>query len=326
MPNNVIAAPMAGVSDKPFRQVCLRNGAGMAVSEMVTSRIDLHQSTKTRFRRTHQGEAEPRVVQIVGTDPDMLASAARFNVESGAQIIDINMGCPAKKVCQKAAGSALLANEDLVGQILTRVVNAVNVPVTVKIRTGSDPASRNGVTIAKIAEDAGVDAITVHGRTRQCKFVGQVEYDTIAAIKQAVHIPVVANGDIASPQCAAHVLDYTKTDGVMVGRAAQGQPWIFAQITHYLKTGQQLNAPSLEQRTHILRQHIREIHRFYGERLGLRFARKHIKWYLARWDWALKHEAIAQIVTAQSCSQQLDLLSAVIDPSNSSIDTQHLAA
>ena len=311
--NNVIAAPMAGVSDKPFRQVCLKNGAGMAVSEMVTSRVDLHQSTKTRFRLDHQGEAEPRVVQIVGTDPQMLATAARYNVASGAQIIDINMGCPAKKVCQKAAGSALLSDEPLVEAILRTVVDAVDVPVTVKIRTGANPQERNGVTIAKIAEQAGIQAITVHGRTRQCKFVGNVEYDTIASIKNNISIPVIANGDIDSPEQASLVLKHTLADAVMVGRAAQGQPWLFAQIAEYLNSGTILQTPALADRRSTLLSHIKAIHNFYGPALGIRFARKHIKWYLARWDWTIEASLMSSMLNTWSCEEQLNLLMGAIE-------------
>ena len=326
LPNNVIAAPMAGVSDKPFRRVCLSNGAGMAVSEMVTSRLDLHHSTKTRHRMDHRGDDEPRVVQIVGTDPATMAAAAQFNVASGAQIIDINMGCPAKKVCQKAAGSALLANEPLVNEILTAVVGAVDVPVTVKIRTGTCPDTRNGETIAKIAEAAGIAAITVHGRTRQCKFVGAVEYDTIAAIKAAVSIPVIANGDINTPEAAQQVLEQTAVDGLMIGRAAQGQPWLFNQITTFLTTGRLIEKPSLLERRQIMLGHIAEIHDFYGPELGIRFARKHIKWYFSHWDWPIERELLSRIVNTWSCSEQIELVSLAAEFSSQSQLTKLLAA
>jgi len=246
--NNVIAAPMAGVTDKPYRQVCRDHGAGLVVSEMVTSRSDLRHSTKSKFRLNHDGEPEPVVVQLVGTDPQMLADAARYNVGNGAQIIDINMGCPAKKVCKKAAGSALLADQKLVEDILKTVVNSVDVPVTVKIRTGTTPTSRNAVEIAKIAEDSGVMAICIHGRTRECKFIGAVEYDSIARVKQAISIPVTANGDIDSPQKALSVLNYTGADAIMVGRAAQGRPWLFKQIADYLSTGTLHPEPSIDNR------------------------------------------------------------------------------
>ena len=234
----VIAAPMAGVTDRPFRKLCRRFGAAMAVSEMVSTNLDLVATRKTRLRLDHQGEIAPRVVQIVGSEPGQLAQAARYNVDRGAQIIDINMGCPAKKVCNKAAGSALLKDEDLVARILGAVVEAVDIPVTLKIRTGWNPDHRNGVRIAKIAEQSGIAALAVHGRTRACKFVGAVEYDTIRQIKSSVSIPVVANGDIDSPEKAKEVLELTGADAVMVGRAAQGRPWIFQQIEHFLCSGE----------------------------------------------------------------------------------------
>jgi len=282
--NPVIAAPMAGVTDKPYRQVCRENGAGLVVSEMITSVEELRTSRKTRYRSNLSGEPGPLVVQLVGTDPQQLAAAAQYNVGLGAQIIDINMGCPAKKVCKKAAGSALLANELLVDEILNSVVSAVDAPVTVKIRTGTTPESRNGVAIAKIAEAAGAQAITVHGRTRQCKFVGAVEYDTIAAVKDAVTIPVIANGDIDTPQKAKKILDYTNADAVMIGRAAQGQPWLFKQIADYLNGGTVSEIPSSEQRATIITDHLNAVHKFYGKLLGVRLARKHIKWYLQNWE------------------------------------------
>lgn len=304
----VIAAPMAGVSDKPYRRVCRRHGAGLVVSEMVTSRVDLRQSTKTRYRSDLSGEPKPLVVQIVGTDPDMLAAAARYNVENGAQIIDINMGCPAKKVCKKAAGSALLENEKLVEKILKSTVAAVDVPVTVKIRTGADPLRRNGVRIATIAQDAGAQAITVHGRTRQCKFVGAVEYDTIAEIKQSVAIPVVANGDIDSPEKAMRVLNYTNADAVMIGRAAQGQPWLFGQIAAYLRDGRHIAKPGSSERIKTILLHLQDVHRFYGDHLGVKLARKHIKWYLHHWDFAISEQRRAEINASDDPSQQLHLL------------------
>lgn len=306
--NRVIAAPMAGVTDKPYRKLCRQFGAGMTVSEMVTSRIDLHKSTKSRFRMDLEGEPEPVVVQIVGTDPKMLAVAAQFNVANGAQIIDINMGCPAKKVCKKAAGSALLADEPLVAEILSTVVNAVDVPVTVKIRTGTSPDERNAVTIGKIAEDAGIQSLTIHGRTRQCKFVGAVEYDTIARVKQSISIPVVANGDICSPKQAAAVLQQTGADAVMIGRAAQGQPWLFRQICDFLETGNSSAIPDQQTRADTILQHLTAIHDFYGERLGVKFARKHIKWYLQNWESEIDPALRTLITTSEESQQQLALL------------------
>lgn len=306
--NPVIAAPMAGVTDKPYRQVCRDNGAGLVVSEMITSQADLRHTSKTKFRSDLIGEPEPVVVQIVGTDPHQLAEAARHNVANGAQIIDINMGCPAKKVCKKAAGSALLADEPLVKEILSTVVASIDVPVTVKIRTGTTPSSKNAVTIGQIAQDAGVQALTIHGRTRECKFVGDVEYDTIAAVKAALDIPVTANGDICTPEHAGRVLAHTKADAVMIGRAAQGQPWLFRQIADYLKYNSYSPAPSIEQRYLIITNHVRAIHEFYGEVLGVRLARKHIKWYLAHWDAPICDEQRQAISTTESTDNQTTLL------------------
>jgi len=272
---------MAGVTDRPFRQLCRRLGAGLVVSEMVTSDVRLWNSRKSSLRLLHAGDPEPRSVQIAGGDPEMMADAARKNVELGAQIIDINMGCPAKKVCNKAAGSALLRDEPLVREILDAVVGAVDVPVTLKIRTGWDRANKNGVTVAKIAEDAGISALSVHGRTRADLYTGEAEYETIAAIKQAVSIPVFANGDIDSPQKAKAVLDATGADALLIGRAAQGRPWIFREIEHYLRTGETLPAPSLLEVERILLEHLAALHAFYGELMGVRIARKHVGWYLA---------------------------------------------
>ncbi len=278
--NPVILAPMAGVTDQPFRNLCRRLGAGLVVSEMVTSDPRLWQSKKSIFRLNHDGEPEPRSIQIAGSDPDMMAEAARFNVSNGAQIIDINMGCPAKKVCKKAAGSALLKDEKLVKQILDAVVTAVDVPVTLKIRTGWDPSNRNGTTIAKIAEDSGIAALAVHGRTRACAYKGAVEYDTIAAIKEIISIPVIANGDITTPQKAQEVLDHTAADGIMIGRGAQGNPWIFREIAHFLETGETLPATSFKEVKQVMMEHISDLHRFYGEYAGVRIARKHFGWYV----------------------------------------------
>ena len=281
LPNRLILAPMAGVTDRPFRQLCRRLGAGLVVSEMVTSDVRLWNSRKSSLRLMHAGDPEPRSVQIAGGDPQMMADAARKNVELGAQIIDINMGCPAKKVCNKAAGSALLRDEPLVREILDAVVGAVDVPVTLKIRTGWDRQNKNGITVAKIAEDAGIAALSVHGRTRADLYTGDAEYETIAAIKQAISIPVFANGDIDSPEKAKAVLDATGADALLIGRAAQGRPWIFREIEHYLRTGETLPAPSLLEVERILLEHLAALHAFYGELMGVRIARKHVGWYLA---------------------------------------------
>lgn len=279
LPNSVILAPMAGVTDRPFRQLCRQWGAGLAVSEMISANALLWGSDKTQRRLNHEGEPAPRCVQIVGASPQLLADAARYNVDHGAQIIDINMGCPAKKVCNAAAGSALLRDEKLVSHILTATVKAVAVPVTLKIRTGWDKAHRNGVTIARLAEHAGIQAIAVHGRTRACGFQGEAEYETIAAIKAAVTIPVIANGDIRSPEKAKYVLDMTQADAVMIGRAAQGRPWLFRQVDHYLRTGELLPAPAAAEIRAVLWHHLENLYAFYGEYIGVRVARKHLSWY-----------------------------------------------
>ena len=272
-------APMAGVTDRPFRLLCRALGAGHVVSEMVSSETRLWNSTKSRFRLDHSGEPGPVTVQIVGYDPDMLADAARQNVERGAQIIDINMGCPAKKVCNRLAGSALMQDEPLVADILHAVVAAVDVPVTLKIRTGWNRDNRNGATIARIAEDAGIRMLAVHGRTRADKYEGEAEYDTIAAIKRAVSIPVLANGDIDSPEKARRVFEQTGCDGIMVGRGAHGRPWLFREIGHYLRTGEHLPPPDLATQEGIILEHLDSLHAFYGTGLGVRFARKHLGWY-----------------------------------------------
>ena len=277
--NGLVLAPMAGVTDQPFRQLCKRLGAGLVVSEMVTSDMSLWNTRKSRLRMIHEGDPEPRSVQIAGGDAQMLAEAARANVELGAQIIDINMGCPAKKVCNKAAGSALLKDEALVTEILQAVVAAVDVPVTLKIRTGWDRENKNGLTVAKIAEQAGITALAVHGRTRADLYTGEAEYDTIAAIKQAVRIPVLANGDVDSPRKAREVLRRTGADALMIGRAAQGRPWIFRELAHFLATGEELPAPTPGEVRRILLGHLRHLHEFYGEEAGVRIARKHLGWY-----------------------------------------------
>lgn len=279
LPNNLFLAPMAGVTDRPFRQLCRRLGAGMAVSEMITANKMLWASKKSLLRANHIGEPEPRSVQIAGTDPAMMAEAAQHNVDQGAHIIDINMGCPAKKVCNVMAGSALLQNEKLVAEILEAVVNAVDVPVTLKIRTGWDLDHRNGVAIARIAEQSGIQALAVHGRTRACAYKGQVEYDTIAEIKTAITIPVIANGDITDAEKAQYVLNYTQADGLMIGRAAQGNPWIFKQIDHFLKHGKHLANPPVSEVKLTLLEHLHALYDFYGEFTGVRMARKHIAWY-----------------------------------------------
>ena len=278
--NPVALAPMAGVTDLPFRQLCRRLGAGLVVSEMITSDTRLWHSRKTRQRLRHGEECEPRSVQIAGAEPTMMAEAARRNVELGAQIIDINMGCPAKKVCRKASGSALLRDETLVRKILEAVVDSVHVPVTLKMRTGWSPEHRNGVAIARLAEDVGVAALAVHGRTRACRFEGSAEYDTIAEICSRVNIPVLANGDIRSPRDAQAVLDATGAAGVMIGRAAQGRPWLCGQIAHFLQTGKKLAEPSAVEQAQILLGHLDALHDFYGDYVGLRIARKHVGWYL----------------------------------------------
>lgn len=277
--NNLILAPMAGVTDKPFRNLCRKLGAGLAISEMVTSDMRLWSSRKSRTRLDHYGEQAPRAVQIAGADPVMLAEAARVNVDNGAELIDINMGCPAKKVCNVLAGSALLRDENLVARILEAVVNTVPVPVTLKIRTGWDKEHRNARSIAAIAEQSGIKMLTVHGRTRACGFSGEAEHQTVAEIKSRVKIPVVANGDIDSPQKAAMVLQETAADGIMIGRAAQGNPWIFREIYHYLKTGKIPASPDSREVTSILLEHIAGLYRLYGEYTGIRIARKHVGWY-----------------------------------------------
>ncbi|PIE23646.1 MAG: tRNA dihydrouridine synthase DusB [Neptuniibacter caesariensis] len=278
--SQVILAPMAGVTDRPFRQLCRRMGAGLVVSEMVTSDTRLWKSRKSSYRLDHTGEAEPRSVQIAGGDPNMMAEAAIMNVERGAQIIDINMGCPAKKVCNKAAGSALLKDEPLVAAILNSVVQSVDVPVTLKIRTGWDQNNRNGTQIARIAEDAGIKALAVHGRTRSCGYRGDAEYDSIADIANTISIPVFANGDITTPEKAKWVLQHTGCSAVMIGRAAQGRPWLFREINHYLRQGTLLPPPGLGEIRQILLAHLQELHTFYGEYMGVRIARKHVGWYL----------------------------------------------
>jgi tRNA-dihydrouridine synthase B len=301
----LILAPMAGVTDKPFRLLCKRLGAGYAVSEMTTSDPRLWRTRKSVNRLDHDGEPAPIGVQIAGADPVALAAAARHAVEHGAEIVDINMGCPAKKVCSAWAGSALLKDETLVGRIVGAVVGAVDVPVTLKIRTGWDRANRNGVRVARIAEDAGVRALAVHGRTRDMLYTGEAEYETIAAIKQAVRIPVIANGDVSSPQKARDVLAATGADALMIGRAAQGRPWIFREIAHFLATGKLLPPPAIAVVRDTLLEHVGALHTFYGEVAGVRIARKHLAWYAK--DRAENAAFRAVVNRAETAEEQLRL-------------------
>lgn len=277
--NKLVLAPMAGVTDRPFRQLCKKLGAGMAVSEMVSSNSLLWGSKKTQRRANHDGEVDPRSVQIAGADPQMMAEAARYNVDNGAQIIDINMGCPAKKVCNVMAGSALLRDELLVSRILEAVVSAVEIPVTLKIRTGWDKDHRNALQVARIAEESGIQALAIHGRTRACAYKGEAEYDTIRAVKDAAGIPIIANGDISTPEKARYVLEYTGADAIMIGRAAQGRPWIFREIEHFLNSGTYLPEPGVQEICDIMLGHLENLYEFYGEYTGVRMARKHISWY-----------------------------------------------
>ncbi len=277
--NRLILAPMAGVTDRPFRQLCKQFGAGMTVSEMISCKPELRNSRKTQLRIQHDGETEPRSIQIAGTDPVLMADAAKFNVDHGAQIIDINMGCPAKKVCSVLAGSALMKNEKLVAEILESVVEAVDVPVTLKTRTGWDEKNRNVLNIAKIAESVGIQAIAIHGRTRTDKYNGDAEYDNIADVKSQISIPVIANGDINTPEKAAFVLKHTGVDALMIGRAAQGNPWIFQEINYFLEHGKKMAAPGISLVRDVMLKHLTTLYTFYGEYMGIRIARKHIGWY-----------------------------------------------
>jgi tRNA-dihydrouridine synthase B len=301
--NNLIVAPMAGVTDRPFRQLCKTMGAGMAVSEMVASNSLLWGSEKTKRRANHEGEVDPIAVQIAGADPRMLAEAAKYNVDQGAQIIDINMGCPAKKVCNVMAGSALLKDEPLVTRILEAVVGAVDVPVTLKIRTGWDRSNKNALTVARIAEQSGIRALAIHGRTRADAFSGDAEYDTIRDVKAAVSIPVIANGDIDTPERVKRVLDHTHADGVMIGRAAQGRPWMFREIMHFLATGLHLPPPEVDEIHRVLVAHLHDLYGFYGGETGVRVARKHISWYTKglAGSASFRH-AMNQL---QTCAEQL---------------------
>lgn len=304
--NNVMLAPMAGVTDVPFRNLCVRMGAGLAVSEMVSSNPRVWDTDKSRERMLHHQDHGIRAVQIAGSDPELMAYAAQQNVEHGAQIIDINMGCPAKKVNKKLAGSALLQDTVLVAEILNAVVSAVHVPVTLKIRTGWAQAHRNGIEIAKIAEQAGIQSLAVHGRTREDMFKGSAEYDTIAEIKQAVSMPVVANGDIRTPQQAKYVLDYTGADAIMIGRGAQGKPWLFREIIHYLAHGQLLPGPTIDEVASVMHKHLLELHTFYGDFKGVRIARKHIGWYLQAIDDSLGFRSYFNAL--ESAAEQQDSL------------------
>lgn len=301
-----ILAPMAGVTDLPFRQLCREMGAGLVVSEMVAADPSTWDTRKSRLRIQFGDEPAPRSVQIAGYDPQMMAAAAQFNIAQGAEIIDINMGCPAKKVCKRAAGSALLQDPQLVANILQAVVEAVDVPVTLKIRTGWDRQNRNAVSIAKIAEEAGVAALAVHGRTRACRFVGEVEYDTIAAVVKAVSIPVIANGDITSPEKAVQVLEHTGAAAVMIGRGAQGNPWIFSQINQYLEKGERLAPPNFEELGQMMTRHLLALHKFYGEVGGVRISRKHIGWYSS--ELAGGREFTQQFNKLESTAQQQQFL------------------
>jgi tRNA-dihydrouridine synthase B len=305
--NNLILAPMAGISDRPFRELCKQFGAGLTVSEMVASNPALRKHKRTLLKADHNGETGLRSVQILGTDPAQMADAARFNAQRGAHIIDINMGCPAKKVCSVAAGSALLRDEVLVKKILDAVVNSVDIPVTLKMRTGWDIYNRNAVEIARIAEDSGVAALTLHGRTRACKFNGKAEYETIKKVKQSVKIPVIANGDIDSVEKAKYVLDTTAADAIMIGRAAQGNPWLFNQISHFLKTGKTLEKPTDSAIHSTLQSHLEQLYSFYGNVTGVRIARKHIGWYFKHFG-SISQDAKNIINQASVPSQQIMLV------------------
>jgi len=306
LPNPIALAPMAGVTDRPFRQLCRKLGAGYVVTEMVTSNPQLRNTRKSTWRSNFDGEPSPLAVQIVGGDPDRLAKAASYNVGLGAQIIDINMGCPAKKVCGKLGGSALLSDIVLVEAIHKAVVAAVDVPVTLKIRTGPDSGNRNGVEIAKIAESCGVSALAVHGRTRADRFFGEAEYETIRSICNNISIPVFANGDITTAAQARQILDYTGADGLMLGRGAQGNPWIFREFSHYLRTGQILAPPQTEEVHAVMRDHLQRLHGFYGETHGVLVARKHIGWYLKNRPES-KH-VLYDLMRVQTAEEQLHLL------------------
>ena len=321
LPNGLFVAPMAGVTDRPFRQLCRQLGAGYAVSEMVTSRPDLWHTPKTARRANHDGEPGPIAVQIAGTEPAMMADAARYNIDRGAQIIDINMGCPAKKVCNKWAGSALMQDEPLALSIVAAVVAACaphGVPVTLKMRTGWCQAHRNAVALALAAEQAGVQMVTVHGRTREQAYNGFAEYDTVAAVKAALRVPVVANGDINSPEKARAVLADTGADAVMIGRAAQGRPWIFREISHYLATGEHLAPPLVAEVRQLLLSHLQDHYQLYGEFLGVRTARKHIGWYVSALPGG--EDFRQQMNLIEDCATQLKAVAGYFDRINQSMD------
>ena len=309
--NNLMLAPMAGVTDRPFRQLCKRMGAGLVVSEMLSSNPKVWNTAKSQARMNHEGEEGIRSVQIAGADPELMAQAAQFNVENGAQIIDIHMGCPAKKVNKKLAGSALLQYPSTVESIIKAVVNAVDVPVTLKIRTGWNTDNRNGVEIARIAEQNGIQSLAVHGRTRACMYKGEAEFDTIRRIKEAISIPVIANGDITSPEKAQQVLNCTGADGVMIGRGAQGNPWIFKEILHYLETGENLKPPPLSEQYEILHEHVANVQSFYGEVAGVRIARKHVGWYLSEHDTDRQFRKSFNAI--EDASAQLEALNAYFE-------------
>jgi len=306
LPNPIALAPMAGVTDRPFRQLCRKLGAAYAVTEMVTSNPQLRNTRKTTWRSNFDGEPAPLAVQIVGSEPGRLADAARYNVELGAQIIDINMGCPAKKVCGKLGGSALLSDIVLVEQILKAVVAAVDVPVTLKIRTGPDISNRNGPEVAKIAESCGISALAVHGRTRAERFLGKAEYETIRTICDNISIPVFANGDVTTALQARQVLDYTGADGLMIGRGAQGNPWIFREFSHFLRTGEELAAPAPAEVHAVMQNHLQRLHGFYGEVHGVRVARKHIGWYLK--GHPNSNPVLYDLMRVQTAEEQFRLL------------------
>jgi tRNA-dihydrouridine synthase B len=309
--NNLIVAPMAGVTDRPFRQLCRRMGAGLAVSEMLSSNPKVWKTDKSLNRMDHMGETGIRSVQIAGADPELMAEAAQFNVKNGAQIIDINMGCPAKKVNKKMAGSALMQYPELVEKIVKAVVNAVDVPVTLKTRTGWDTDNRNGVEIAKIAERNGIQSLAIHGRTRACMYKGNAEYNTIREIKDSVSIPVVANGDITSPEQAKKVLEFTGADGLMIGRAAQGRPWIFREVDHYLRTGETLPPPEKEEVRKVMLEHVENLHQLYGIVMGPRIARKHVGWYLEDQDTDRSFRKAFNAI--ESAEEQFDALNEYFD-------------
>ena len=308
--SRLLLAPMAGITDPPFRILCKQFGAGLATSEMLTSDITLWDSKKSRHRLPHNDESEPRSVQIAGTDPQMMAKAAKLSIKKGAQIIDINMGCPAKKVCSKAAGSALMQDPDTARDIIKAVTRASNVPVTLKIRTGWSRQHRNALEIAKIAEQHAISALSIHGRTRQDAYLGHAEYETIRRVKQAIHIPVIANGDLRNKEDLKFVLDYTGVDGLMIGRAAQGQPWIFQQYNAALKTGLLPSDLSFDKKRKTILQHIKQIHKLFGDHTGVRVARKHIGWYLDRLSISATQKKL--IFGAKSPETQVQILENVL--------------